>query len=129
MKKKYFSAWRSTYPDHIWDSVESDLAEKRFHLDLKSADEVLEYRGISKGKREKIIKHLLYFWPAGFVGYNKWYAIHKARDLGLLNEKFEPIEGKKVINEESRRLLELRSIGGPAAVAAYESLFLPHAAK
>ena len=95
---------------------------ERFDFFVEDVEETLRRRKGKKVTRAdalRVYKHLLKVWPGGILGYNSWYAIHTAQDMGFLDEKFRPIKECGRVDEESRRMGELAALGGPKAVAAY----------
>lgn len=64
----------------------------------------------------KVTRHLRERWTED---YNAWYTIHRAKDMSILNENFEPIKDCKKHDNEKMRMEELYKLGGDLAVNTY----------
>ena len=117
---KYLEAVRKEFPLWFNSRLNPTQPRDRFFEDFASFAETFKQRkqGASQEEITKAYEHLLDNWPGGLLGYNSWYVIGTARSMGLLDESFAPVLGAKPINEEARRMQELRELGGDEAIAA-----------
>jgi hypothetical protein len=92
---------------------------RRYHQDMDDLRETLHTLGQDPSRAEEVASSLLDVWPGGFVSYNKWYVLGMARRMAVLDDQYRPIVDARPVDEEARRMSELHSLGGNAAIQAY----------
>ena len=96
--------------------------QTRFKDTLANIHDVLNGRNADAGRTLEVLEHLLRTWPGGTLSYNAWWLLHTAQIHGILDQEFMPVTGAPYIDETARLHTEIKSKGGPGALAAYRNV-------
>jgi hypothetical protein len=124
---KYLAAVKKEFPLWFNSRLNPTHPRDRFPIAVGEIKETFEARRKTANQDAVLqtFEHLLDVWPGGILGYNAWYALHTAEDMGLIDSEWAPIQGGRSVNEQARLRQELRDLGGDEAVAAYERAMNP----